>query len=517
MLSHSTSINTHISTQTALADELSRYKRLLKGVASATNQLLTTSDYRRAVDKALATLGRATRVDRIYIFETHTHPEKAEPAMSQRWEWAAPGIAPELDNPELQNLLYSESFPRWYAEFSHQRPIVGLTKNFPAEERKILEPQGIVSILVMPILIRERCWGFVGFDRCHQAHEWSEIELETLRAIAGSLGGAIAQHAAEARLQDLNHHLEDTIDKRTLELRQANAELADTLNSLKLTQTQLIHAEKMTGLGHLVAGIAHEINNPATFIYSNLQHTQEYFTDILDLINLYQSEYPQSTPLLEEELEDLDLEFVKDDFGKAIESMAQGVRRINTIIQSLYDFSRHNESEYKYANIHKGLESTLNLLQHRLNPIDKQQRISVKKQYSSDVPEIICCARALNQVFLNVLNNAIDALEDQATESGQKQSSKIEITTERLGNNAIRICIADNANGILPEIQPKIFDPFFTAKPVGKGTGLGLSIAYQIVVQQHKGALTCQSEVDKGTSVIIEIPQNMHLLKDAAK
>ena len=504
-------LSSSVNIQNSLHYELNRYKRLLKGVAAATNRLLTTLDYQQSVDDALAVLGTATEVDRIYIFETHLHPEKAEPAMSQRWEWTSADVTPEIDNPELQNLLYSESLPRWYEELSHQRPIAGLVENFPDEERAILEPQGILSILVVPIFIRDCLWGFVGFDQCHIAHEWSELELETLRAIAGSLGGAIAQHQAETKLQELNQRLEETIDQRTCALRQTNAELAETLSALKVAQTQLIHAEKMTGLGQLVAGIAHEINNPATFIYSNLTPTQNYFNDLTNLVNLYQSEYPKSTPRIEEELEEINLDFVKTDFEKAIASMAQGVRRINKIIQSLRDFSKHDEAEYKCTNIHTGIESALNLLQHRINPRDRQRAIAIEKHYESTLPNIMCCGSALNQVFLSIFNNAIDALEEKTALEQQKRPNKIEIVTETLNKDNICIRITDNANGIAPKVQSRIFDPFFTNKPVGQGTGLGLSIAYQIVVQQHKGKLTCQSEVGKGTCILIELPKDLQL------
>ena len=513
-------------TQVSSSGELERCQQLLKGVASATNRLLTTPDYKQAVDEALAILGKATQVDRVYIFETHPHPENAEPAMSQRWEWTALGVVPELDNPELQNLLYKELLPRWYEELSNLRPIVGLTETFPLPEREILEPQGVLSILVVPIVIREHCWGFIGFDQCRTAYQWSELEVETLRAIAGSLGGAIAQNQAEEKLQALNHQLETAVEDRTCALRQANAELADTLDSLKIAQTQLIHAEKMTGLGQIVAGIAHEINNPATFIYSNLRHVKAYFTDLIDLVELYQSEYSESTPLIEAELEEKDVDFVKEDFGKAIDSMAQGIRRINKIIQSLYSFSRHNEAEYKSVDIHQGLESALDLLQYRLSPadlnttelnstelnstelniIDRQQIISVEKQYDTALPSVMCCGGSLNQVFLSIFNNAIDALEEKTLQEQQQRPNKLAIATQKLDSDRVRICITDNANGIAPEIQPKIFDPFFTAKPIGQGTGLGLSIAYQIVVQQHKGQLICQSEVNSGTRFIIELP-----------
>lgn len=497
-------------TQPSSLDELTLYKRLLKGIASATNRLLTTQDYRQAVDEALAILGMAIQVDRIYIFETHPHPDNSEPAMSQRWEWTASDIVPEIDNPELQNILYSESFPRWYQKLSNHHPIVGLVEDFPPEERRILDPQGILSILIVPIPIRERCWGFIGFDQCRRAHEWNETELETLRAMAGSLGGVVAQHQSEVRLQHLNYQLEATVEERTSALRQANLELKDTLNSLRNTQIQLIHAEKMTGLGQVVAGVAHEINNPATFIYSNLEHAQSYMADLLDLVETYQSEYLESTPLIEEKLKALDIDFLKNDCVMVINSMTQGIHRINKIVQSLHNFSRYNEAEYKYADVHDGLKSVLSLLKHRLNPMKSQPGILIDQQYDLDLPSIMCYAGALNQVFLSIVDNAIDALEQKTPEERYHRPNKIVITTKKLKHRKIRICIADNANGIAPDVQPKIFDPFFTAKPIGEGTGLGLSIAYQIVVKQHGGKLICRSKVNKGTCMSIELPSDRY-------
>ncbi|MBE9064424.1 ATP-binding protein [cf. Phormidesmis sp. LEGE 11477] len=504
------SFESSASIQPSLLDELTLYKQLLKGVASATNRLLTTQDYRQAVDEALAILGAAIQVDRIYIFETHSHPDNSEPAMSQRWEWTAPDIVPEIDNPDLQNLLYSESLPRWYRKLSNHHPIVGLVKDFPPEERCVLEPQGILSILVVPIFIQAQLWGFVGFDQCHSAHEWNETELETLRAMAGSLGGAIAQHRAEAKLQNLNHQLEATVEERTCALRQTNLELENTLESLKETQIQLIHAEKMTGLGQIVAGVAHEINNPATFIYSNLGHAQSYVTDLLSLVEAYQSEYPNSTPLIEQKLQTLDIDFLKNDCVMVINSMTQGVHRINRIVRSLHEFSRYNEAEYKCASIHNGLESTLGLLEYRLNPVENQPGILVERQYDLDIPDIMCYAGALNQAFLNIVSNAIDALEEKTHKEQDQRPNKIVITTKTLKHGKIRICIADNANGIAPEVRPKIFDPFFTAKPIGQGTGLGLSIAYQIVVKQHGGKLACQSAINEGTCMSIELPSDRY-------
>ena len=494
----------------SLQRRLRSYEKLLQGVAAATNCLLTDRDYADSINRALAILGEATSVDRIYIFETHPHSKTQEPAMSQRWEWAAAGVTPEIDNPELQDLMYREAFPRWYETLSEAHPIVGLTENFPPSEREILVPQGILSILVVPITIQDQFWGFVGFDQCQVAHLWSEVELSTLWAIAGSFGGAIARHKAETSLHTLNASLEARVEERTRALRKANAELFSTLQTLQDTQSQLIHTEKMSSLGQLVAGIAHEINNPANFIQGNLSPAQRHVTDLMSLINAYREDYPVEPKRVSEELDYIDLEFIKEDFPALMNSIRSGSQRISDIVQSLRTFSRLNESELKSVDIHHGIESTLSLLQHRLTPEPKQPNqcaIKVVKRYSADAPLIECYPGSLNQVFMTLLLNAIEAIEAAMKKSDRNLTQgQIEIQTDKHIDNRLSIRISDNGQGISKESINKIFDPFFTTKPVGQGTGLGLSIAHQIVVQQHNGALQCRSQPKKGTSFTIEIP-----------
>ncbi len=503
-----------VPTQKRMRTPVERYERLLNGVALSTKVLLTQTDYYQAVRQALAILGEATQVDRIYVFETHPHLETQKPAMSQRWEWAAPGIAPEIDNPELQNLPYSECFPRWYEELLKGHPLYGLVRDFPIAEKEILESQGILSILVIPIQIQGNLWGFVGFDQCQIAYEWAAVEMSTLWAIAGSIGGTIARHRAEQALHELNQTLELRVAQRTRELMTTNAELSVAMTRIQETQSQLVQTEKMSSLGQLVAGIAHEINNPTNFIYGNLQHAQQYTEDLLSLVELYQQEYPKTTPTIETALSDIDFDFLKEDFPRLMNSTRQGADRITHIVRSLRNFSRLDESICKRADIHQGIESTLSFLQHRLTLEDSVASITVVKQFDQQLPMIECSPSSLNQALMNVLVNAIDAIEEKSCPEQQERPNKIEIRTaiskppisSILTDQSILIQITDNGNGMSPAVQAKIFDPFFTAKPIGKGTGLGLSIAHQIIVKAHGGKITCQSAQGQGTTFEIHLP-----------
>lgn len=502
----------------------SRYEELLRGVASATNILLTGHSYHESINQALAALGQATKVDRTYIFETHPHPEMSKSAVSQRWEWTAPGVPPEIDNLELQNLLFEDYLPRWYRRLSEGQPIHGFIHEFPSAERAVLEPQGILSILVVPIHIRDRFWGFVGFDQCSVQHEWTPVEVTTLRAIAGCLGGAIAQQHTEQALHAINLNLEKRVAQRTEDLTSANTELSVAMKSLRETQARLIRTEKMSSLGQLVAGIAHEINNPTNFIHGNLEHARRYIEDLLALVTLYQAEYPNSTPAIEETLETIEFDFLKEDFTKLIDSTFLGVDRIMHVVRSLRNFSRLDESDCKLADIHQSLESALNFLQHRLQSAsytagksrrEEAQReaqkearagIEIIKKFDPQVPLLECFPRELNQAIMHVLTNAIDAIEAKNYEEHAHGPDRIEISSALVDSNHIVIRIMDTGNGMTPAVKARMFDPFFTAKPIGQGTGLGLSIAHQIIVQEHKGEIICQSAIRQGTTFEIRLP-----------
>mgnify|MGYP001791604512 CR=1 FL=1 len=754
--------------------KLKQNERLLDGIAKASNCLLTIENYEQSMNTALAALGNAAIVDRIYIFENHCHPTTGETLMSQRWEWVAPGVIPEIDNPELQNLSYNDCFPRWYKNLSQGKSIVGLVKDFPETERNLLQPQNILSILIAPIEIKGKLWGFIGFDNCHSEHQWTNIEKSVLQAAAGNLGGAIAAYQTETQLlesqqflkllidsipqlifwkdrnsvfqgcnasaakaaklnlpediigltdydmpwtleessfyrecdkrvmesgeaelhiietqkqsdgkqawldtnkiplrdakgnvigilataeditqrkeieeelKNLNDKLEVKVEARTAQLQrmqarlqkltdnvpgmiyeyrlkpdgnisftyvssgcreilelepellQQDAKLAferihpddiatfiekgnisaqtlqnlesewryidsngkqkwikavakpelqsnksivwygcliditlmkqveekfqkqtqslkQTLRELKQTQTQLIQTEKMSSLGQMVAGVAHEINNPVNFIHGNIIPACEYVQDLLGLIELYQQHYPNADEEIIEEIENIELDFIKEDLTKILNSMEEGTSRIKDIVLSLRNFSRLDEAEFKRVDIHSGIDSTLMILHNRLKAKSIYPEIEIIKEYSY-LPLIECYPGQLNQVFMNILANAIDALDDynskRTIEEIRLNPNYIKISTELTINKQIRISICDNGIGIPKKIQSKLFDPFFTTKEVGKGTGNGLYISYQIIVEKHRGKLYCNSTPGKVTEFVIEIPMVQEL------
>lgn len=291
-----------------------------------------------------------------------------------------------------------------------------------------------------------------------------------------------------------------------IQLQQQAEYLENTLNQLQRTQAKLIQSEKMSSLGNMVAGVAHEINNPVNFIHANLTPACEYSQDLLQLVELYQQYYPNPPEEIEEKIEDIDLDFIKEDLMKLLQSMRVGTQRIREIVLSLRNFSRLDEAEFKRVNIHEGIESTLMILHNRLKAKPEHPEISVIKEYGK-LPAVECYPGQLNQVFMNIFANSIDALEESFVKNKeQKINPQICISTEVVNGNWIVIRIADNGQGIPPEILSKLFDPFFTTKDVGKGTGLGLSISYQIVVHKHGGKLSCHSILGQGAEFVIEIP-----------
>jgi len=314
-------------------------------------------------------------------------------------------------------------------------------------------------------------------------------------------------------LEETNQSLQQEIfDRQRAE--ESKAELQQLLTQLKETQIKLVQSEKMSSLGQLVAGIAHEINNPINFIYGNILPADQYIKDLIELINLYQEEFEQVPLEIEDKIAEIDLEFVAEDLPKLLGSMKVGAERVCDLVKSLRIFSRLDESESKSVNLHECIDSTLTILRHNLKDRVGRSRIVVTKSYGQ-LPEIECYPGPLNQVFMNLLVNAIDALEERdqhrSFAESQDQPSQIEIITEllkpdSLNHSWVRIRIRDNGPGIEPTTLEKLFDPFFTTKPVGKGTGLGLSISHQIIVEKHHGQLMCNSIVGEGSEFVIEIP-----------
>lgn len=320
------------------------------------------------------------------------------------------------------------------------------------------------------------------------------------------------------RLYQRNKILQIVNDKLANKVNQRTKELENTLEKLKKSQAQLIQTEKMSSLGRLVAGVAHEINNPINFIYGNLTYIKDYTQDLLDLNLLYQKEFPQPTEVIEEQIAEIDLEFLGEDLPKILSSIKAGAERIREIVSSLRTFSRLDESEIKSVDLHEGIDSTLMILNSRLQEKNSRScEIKIIKNYG-ELPLVKCYAGQLNQVFLNIISNAIDALElafNQNTYcceplSDQKSETipTISISTQLNNSNQVEVSIADNGVGITPEVQQLMFDPFFTTKSVGEGRGLGLSISYQIVTESHGGELLWDSQPGKGSRFMIVIPVN---------
>ncbi|NEO88680.1 MAG: GAF domain-containing sensor histidine kinase, partial [Spirulina sp. SIO3F2] len=289
---------------------------------------------------------------------------------------------------------------------------------------------------------------------------------------------------------------------------QSQAEAEQALMDLQQAQIQLVQSEKMSALGNLVAGVAHEINNPVGFLKGNIQPAQDYVQDLLGLIDLYQEKIPDPDTDIEDEIESIDLEFVREDLPKLINSMNAGVDRIRNISNSLRNFSRQDQ-EHKIAfNLHEGIDSTLLILKHRTKANEERPQIQIFKNYS-ELPEVQCFPGQLNQVFMNVLANAIDAFEgaNQGKTFKEIEASPNTITiTTSVVDEQVEIQLQDNGCGMKPETVERIFEQGFTTKEVGKGTGLGMAIAHQIITEKHGGAIVCHSELGKGAEFIISLP-----------
>ncbi|HIK10789.1 MAG TPA: response regulator [Oscillatoriaceae cyanobacterium M33_DOE_052] len=303
---------------------------------------------------------------------------------------------------------------------------------------------------------------------------------------------------------ELFSRIENQLKLRSLQMQvhKKNMLLQQAVEELKQAQAQLVQKEKMVSLAQMVAGIAHEINNPVNFIYGNLSHISEYTEDLLKLLQLYQKAMPKPPANIEDLQGDIDWEFISEDLHRMVGSMKAGADRIREIVLSLRSFSRLGEAELKAVDIHEGIDSSLMLLQHRLQGQSQRPDITVIRAYG-DLPKVNCSAAEINQVFLNILTNAIDALETPSAD--EVSNPKITITTSLADGQRVAIAIADNGHGMTETVKNRIFDPFFTTKKVGSGKGLGLSISYQIVAD-HGGRLSCDSHPEKGSTFTVILP-----------
>ncbi|TAF30420.1 MAG: PAS domain S-box protein [Oscillatoriales cyanobacterium] len=358
--------------------------------------------------------------------------------------------------------------------------------------------------LVVPILQGEKLWGLLIAHECASRRRWLEIEVECLKQISVQLAIAIQQSTlfeqAQTEIAD-RKQAESALQESEARERSKALELEAAINKLRTTQAQLVQNEKMVSLGQLVAGVAHEINNPVSFIHGNLSPARRYSLDLLELIKVYQDYCPNPPTQVWDKIDEIDLDYIAQDFPKLFSSMQVGTERIVEIVKSLRNFSRLDESAGKSANIHEGIDSTLMILQNRLKSHSSRPAIEIVKDYQL-LPRVECFPGELNQVFMNILINAIDALEERdkgrTIEECDRHPSTIAIRTYETAGGFVAVSIADNGRGIPESVRSRLFDPFFTTKPA-------------IVVDRHGGRLSCISTLGEGSEFLIEIPVRSNL------
>jgi len=491
----------------ARSELLSRRESLLFRLAS---QIRNSLDLDTILGTAVNEIRSLLQIDRCHFL--WCWPDPQHPSLT---------VTHEACNPNLASLLAdypTEKVTALVKKIVNLETIriddINNLANLDNQEQLLLNTLGVTSQLLIPLATRSGQLGAVVCSHCSGPRPWSDSEVELLKAVVDQLAIAIDQAELFAQTRAAAFAAQSQAQQ-----------LEGALENLKQTEAQLVQTEKMSSLGQMVAGIAHEINNPINFIYGNLSYASDYIEDMLELLHLYQQHYPNPAAEIHHKTEAIDLEFLKDDLPKLLTSMQVGTERIRQIVLSLRNFSRLDEAEMKPVNIHEGIDSTLLILQHRFKATAKGPEIQLIKEYG-DLPLVECYAGQLNQVFMNVLSNAIDALENQIPpriitirtemkngewrmgngQENQSQSGDLPSPSSTAYAQFVAIAIRDNGPGMTQDVRKRLFDPFFTTKPVGKGTGLGLSISYQIVAEKHGGQLKCISDLGQGSEFIIEIP-----------
>lgn len=367
------------------------------------------------------------------------------------------------------------------------------------------------SILCYPIIYQGDLIGIFYLENNLAVGAFIPAHLELVKILSTQAAIALKNARLLAREQEKSQQLQHSLEalqKSEKQIKQKSQDLEKALIKLQNTQSQLIQTEKISQLGQLVAGVAHEVNNPVGFISGNLSHASQYIEDLINLVHLYQQEFPQPGSKIESEIEIIDLEFLLSDLPNMISSMKLGIDRIRDIMLSLRNYSRSDSSQKRAVDIHEGIDTTLLILSHKLKAKSERPAIQIVKEYG-DLPSVECYAGQINQVFMNLISNAIDALDESnvGKSYSELENNPNTITIRSFFDDGFAcVRISDNGLGMTEEVRSKLFKAFFTTKPEGKGTGLGLSICYQIITEAHGGSLECFSTSGEGAEFLIRIP-----------
>ena len=484
----------HLKQQFVEQEFFSQQELILLNLA---NQLRNSLELNTILQTAVDEIRNLLQVDRCHFLWCLSDGERLISAITH--EAKTPDLPSLLDDLSDQYGLFLTTtiFNQTLLKIDNVRTTIEL----PTEAQAELTRLGITSELLLPLKTQSGQLGAIICSHCHTPRTWTDREIKLLQSVTEQLAIALDQSELLSRA------------RATALAAQTQAEyLVKALQTLQQTQAQLIQHEKMSSLGQLVAGVAHEINNPVNFISGNIKYISGYIRDLMELLELYQECYPIPESRIQAKVDEIDLQFLTEDLPKLLASMKMGSDRIRQIVLSLRNFSRLDEAEVKPVNLHEGLGNTLLILQSRLKATSKGRPIRVDRNYG-ELPVVECYAGQLNQVFMNLLSNAIDAVDDCAEpmitiqtdvihcpDFGASDEEQITCTPQ------VAIRIRDNGTGISDDTKQKLFNPFFTTKPVGKGTGLGLSISYQIVVEKHGGSLSCASALGQGTEFSLQIP-----------